>query len=501
MRLLLCCVAAIFSVATSAFAQDGRWLRAESPGFVVYSTSSETRVRALTEELEAYDALLRRLTEAPAERSPTQLEIYLFNGPGQYQEAWPGESSMVRGRYAALPDIIAAYAIYRDTGGLDAQEILFHEYAHHFMYQHFANVYPAWYVEGFAEFVAATEFEDGRIVLGRSSEARAPWLFSGSWLPMEDLIAGMPRDGDGRARFYAQSWLFVHYIFSTPGAAAKFQTYMRELRLGGEPAIAFQTGFGVSPAEMQSTLRAYLRGNPNALAMTRPAATVSQGITITRLPRSADELLALTTRVRRGWLDDEDAAHLLGRVRRIAGTPTDSFATLALAEAEALYGDTATARALLEPYIAANPNDAQAQYLMGRSYAREASDAGERDDMDARDAARALARRHYSRAFRIDANHVPTLYRYAQTFAGEDLDASGENALNALLLARQLAPQVYEITFNAADWLLAANRPAEAIPMLRVVAFNPHGGQAADRAKEKLTEAENAVAALATAEQ
>lgn len=494
MRLLLGCLFALAFSATGAFAQDGRWLRAESPGFIVYSTNSEARVRGVAEDLESFDALLRRMTETTAERSPTKLEIYLFNGPGQYQEAFPGDSSMVRGRYAARPDIIAAYAIFRDREGLDAQEILFHEYAHHFMYQHFANLYPAWYVEGFAEFVATTEFEEGRIVIGQASEARAGWLLAGSWLPMERLIEGMPRDSEDIARFYAQSWLFVHYIFNTEGMLGKFRAYLRALRLGATPAEAFQTGFGVSPSEMQSTLRTYMRGNPHALALTRPVAVERQGVAITRLPASANDLLPLTTRIRRGWIEDEEAAALLARMRRIAGTPLDPFAILALAEAEVNYGDIAAARALLEPYIAAHADDAQAQYLMGRSYWREAEEAEERDDLEARNTARANARRHYSRAFRANGNHVPTLFRYAQTFVGETLDESGANALNALLLARQLAPQVSDITFMAADWLLAANRPAEAIPMLRVIAYNPHAGEAAEHAKQRLTEAEAAIA-------
>lgn len=494
MRLLLCCFFALSLSVTDAFAQEGRWLRAESPGFIVYSTSSEARVRGIAEDLEAFDALLRRMTETTAERSPTKLEIYLFSGPGQYQEAFPGDSSMVRGRYAARPDIIAAYAIFRDRVGLEAQEILFHEYAHHFMYQHFANLYPSWYVEGFAEFVATTEFDDGRIVIGRASAARSGWLASGSWLPMERLIEGMPRDSEEIARFYAQSWLFVHYIFNTEGMLGKFRAYLRALRLGAAPADAFRTGFEVSPSEMQSMLRTYLRGNPHALALTRPAAVERQGTAIARLPASADELLPLTTRIRRGRIEDGDATALLTRMRRIVGTPADPFAIVALAEAEVNYGETATARELLEPHIATNADDAQAHYLMGRSYWRDAEEAEERGDLETRNTARAEARRHYSRAFRADGNHVPTLFRYAQTFAGETWDESGDNALNALLLARQLAPQVFDITFMAADWLVTVNRPAEAIPMLRVVAYNPHGGEAAERAKQRLTEAEAAVA-------
>lgn len=157
------------------------------------------------------------------------------------------------------------------------------------------------------------------------------------------------------------------------------------------------------------------------------------------------------------------------------------------------YGDIAAARTLLEPYSAENPNDVQALYLLGRTYSREAEEASDREDDAARDAARSQARRYYTRAFRVDGNHAPTLYRYAQTFGDTTIDASSEGALNALLLAHQLAPQVSEITFMSADWLLAANRPAEAIPMLRVIAFDPHGGEAANRAKDMLVRAEAAL--------
>ncbi len=494
MRLLLALVVAFSALTSEAFAQAGRWFRAESPGFVVYSTASESRVRRLVGDLEAFDALLRRLTQSTEERSPTRLEIYLFTGQGQFDEAWPGITRLARGVYSARTDIIAAYAIYRDSYGLEAQEVLFHEYAHHFMYQHFSNVYPAWYVEGFAEFVATAEFENNRIVLGRASRARAGWLFD-SWLPMERLIEGRPTNPEDIARFYAQSWLFTHYLTTTEGGMDKFRAYARALRTGSTPEVAFREGFGMRPAEMQSVLRQYLRSNPHALALTNPVAVESQGMTLAPMPTSADDLLPLMTRVRRGSLEGEGATEALQRVRSRVGAQRDAYATLALAETEATIGDVAAARTLLEGYTAASPNDVQGHYLLGFTYLREAREAHARGDAAARDALYAQARRHFSRAYRIDGNHVPTLYRYVETYSCAQLDdATRENALNALLLARQLAPQIPEITFYAADWLLAVGRPAEAIPMLRLIAYDPHGGSSADRAREKLVHAETLAA-------
>ncbi len=485
--------------APAASQQHGLWRRAESPGFIVYADATEPRVRALVQDLETFDALLRRMTEAPAERSATRLEVYVFRGVGPFSEAFPGMNSTVRGVYSADIDIIASYAIFRDTYGLDAQEILFHEYAHHFMYQYFANAYPAWYIEGFAEFVQTAAFEENRIVLGRSSESRASWLFAGSWLPMRRLLTRDLDDGEDVARFYAQSWLFTHYLFTTPGKMAQFRAYVRAVRLGGDPVESFAPAFGVTPDEMQSELRRYLRNNPPALALTQPAVVTHAAVMVTPMPRSADELLPISTRVRRG-VEGESGAEALERIRELVGlNPEDRFALITLARAEAMLGDIGRARLLLEPHIEANINDVEALYLLGFTYVRQARDAKDEGRTTERNELYAQARRYFVRAHRIDENHVPTLYRYAETFSGvAQSRAASENRLNIMLLARQLAPQVQEINLNAANLLMAHGRAAEAVPILRMVAYDPHAGSGAETARTLLGEAEAAASATAS---
>lgn len=366
--------AGLFLSSAPASAQVIPWLRAESRAFIVYADASEARVRDLVADLESFDALLRRITHAPSERSPNRLEVYAFRGAGAFQEAFPGGGTTVRGFYSANVDIIASYAIFRDTFGLDAQEILFHEYAHHFLYQYFAHAYPAWYVEGFAEFFQTATFEDNRIVLGRGSTARAEWLFAGSWLPMDRLLTRDLDSSDDVAKFYAQSWLFTHYLFVTPGRLDQLRDYIRALRLGGDVIRSFTEAFHATPEEMQAELRRYFYGNPNALALSRPVADTHEIVTITTMPRSAGELIALSTRLRRG-ASGEEGAELLERVRDISRSyPDDRFAQITLARAEATLGDVSQARALLGSYIAAYPDDVEALYLAGMTHVREARD-------------------------------------------------------------------------------------------------------------------------------
>ena len=489
---VLCSWAALTAQAQA----QSRWLSVETPGFVVYAAGSERRATDQALQLEQFDGLLRRMTNAPAERSPSKLEVYIFSSD-QFEEAFPHFGDNVAGVYYAQTERIAAYSIFSVNSGLGSQDILFHEYAHHFMYQYFNNAYPAWYIEGFAEVVSTAVLSPERIVIGRANPARTRDLLSTTWLPMDRVLTTSTsqfRDGREAAMFYAQSWLFAHYLLLTPGANAQFATYVRELRSGRPALEAFQRGFGVTPSEMQATLRAYLRGNPNAIALTQPTLVAAPQMTVTQLPASAQRLMTLAARLENGsTVPDEDKAPLLARIRQLAGAaPYDDFALFTLARAEIRLGSTQTARTLLEPYLAANPNNRDTLYLMGLAYLREAH----ASEGESRTALLAEARRHLVRGYRIDANHVPTLARYAETYAGVSMsEATFENYLNILLLARQLAPQVDEISLNAANMLIAADRPREAIPILRALAYDPHAGGAAETALRLLTAAEAALTA------
>ena len=69
-----------------------------------------------------------------------------------------------------------------------------------------------------------------------------------------------------------------------------------------------------------------------------------------------------------------------------------------------------------------------------------------------------------------------------------------DNYLNILLLSNRLAPQIDQISINAASVLMSRNRHAEAIPLLRAVAFDPHGGGNIGVARQMLDRAEAALA-------
>ena len=462
---------------------EGRWLRGETPRFIVYGEDGQDKLLSAVRDLEALDGLLRRMSATTAPPSPVRLEVYLFDAPNRLRLVWPGISPDIAGFYVAKPDLIAAFNDYSEAAtddDIDGRQVLYHEYAHHFMLHYFANAYPTWYVEGFAEYIATARFRPGRIEVGRVPQIRANWLGTGNLLPIEQILRGLDEgaSSEDTARFYAQSWLAVHYLINTPARMTGFRAYVVALRGGGDPVTSFQPAFGITVREFDAELRRYKAGRLNAYALTKPADTAADAITVTRLPVSADTLLLLDARARMGR--DGDAAVLSAVRTAVAAYPDDGFAQRTLARAEIGAGAPQDALPVLDAVLARTPEDAAALYLKGLALLEMSSQQGA-DAIALRRQARPLL----GRANRLAPDNPHTLFRYAYA-ADADPHAGDEGALNVLLLAQQLAPQVGYYRLNAAHALMWRDRYDEAAFMLRPLVFDPHDAGMAKLAKRMM---------------
>jgi tetratricopeptide (TPR) repeat protein len=185
-------------------------------------------------------------------------------------------------------------------------------------------------------------------------------------------------------------------------------------------------------------------------------------------------------------ISDEKGHAYLPRIRALAARHEgDPFAQRVLAHAELQFGDAATADRLLDGLLASSPNDAELLYLKGMRHLL----AAERDE--AWQAEAAEARRWFGRAHQADANHYQTLFRYAQSLR-RDPGFISENNIDVMLLAHQLAPQVAEITLNAASMLIAHRDNGIAINLLRPLASDPHNAELAQAARQMIEVANGA---------
>jgi len=442
------------------------WRRAESPNFIVYSQAGEARLRQQAELLEDYDRLLRMLTGAAgAPPAANKLQVYIVRTNRQLDVVRPVSSS-VGGFYTARPTAIAA--MVDETGGERDNQTLFHEYAHHFMQQYFPATYPAWYIEGFAEYMMTARLLPDRIEFGRSSRDRAYFLNVGP-IPA-DFVAGPPGERTTTlavAFYYARSWLGVHYFFQDGERRRKLVRYLEAVARGEDSVTAFEREAGMTIADFSRELGNYIRGRRITFQRMPRRAAAPASIAVTALPRAADDLLLLDLAARLDLVETRRAA-ILGQIRDAATAhPGDAYARRALAQAEAFFGDGARADRLLAELLAEAPQDAELLYLRGMRYLV-AARAGDEPAANHR-----LAQSWFTRAHRANPDHFPTLYHYAESLRAGPNYVS-DNTMNILLLANQLAPQVSEVRIIIAHLMMSRGAFDEAMPVLRPLASDAH---------------------------
>jgi len=473
-------VAAIACLAVLApgVAQAG-WYRAETDRFVVFGEGREQRVRDYAAKLMTFDRVLRVFHPSTMDKIPaTKLTVYLLNDRSDMRRVMPQAPLTLGGFYTALPEKVFAVALDETaTGGSD--DVMFHEYAHHFMREYFPAAYPAWFVEGFAEYFATAEIKSGSVAVGGFSPQRVYGILGQTWLPMEEVLSRTTAETrkERLNAYYSQSWLLTHYMRSSPEREVQLDNATRAIGRGEPPVKAFEEATGMSMAELTKALRGYRK--LSRLGVKNPFPTPPP-MTVTQMPRSADDLLLDEARLIMAQKGRVDGEFLAAVRRKAAKYPGDALAELVLARAEFVMGDVTAGRAIMTRRLEAHPEDKEALILAGTGEVF----AGIREPAARTERFRA-ARPLFAKAYAIDKQDFRPLYFYAMSRSIESVYPT-DNDLKALLEARALAPAVQEISLRAGLALLKKGDPKRAAIVLGPVINNPHGGRAAAQAKALL---------------
>lgn len=457
MRFILAAVLLSF---TSAMPATAAWRVAESAHFRVYAEMSPDALRRKVELLEDYRNLLGRFTTAQVEEGTPKLDIYIID---DIASAVPfGKiGSSVAGFYNANDSGIVAFSTKGDFG----QKALLHEYAHHHMFAATGQSYPAWYVEGFAEYFMTAAFYPTRVEFGLFDAGRV-YALQERWLSWDKVLGrdyhGM--NGDDVQMFYPQSWLLTHYLFRKPEMKGKLSAMLRAISAGSEPLAAFKANVMEDPSKLTTVLQGYMGGRSFTFSrLTRPAPEPVT-VTLSDMPASAQTMLMYYA-----WLDSRGAAAddrkaALAKVQAAAARwPGDALATRTLAMAELYWGDKAKAQTLIDSLLTAAPNDPGLLRLKAETLL--AIDAS---------ANRSEARRLLVRAVKLAPDDWRAMHVYLHTndiVHGE----LNDNLFNVTQAMWSLAPQVSGIVIDMATALARKNRLADAAKVLQPVAFAPHG--------------------------
>lgn len=477
-RRLFLALALIALTPASAFAE---WRRAESPNFIVYSDGSERNLRDYTARLERFDALMRVRFGRGTDESIRKLPVYMVENGGALRTALPKLPEGFTGYYSTSENDIFAILVRGES-----DDILLHEYTHHFMARTGNGRYPGWLSEGFAEYFAtATVPERGKASFGLPNPGRQYALAQNRWLSMDQVLRARGSmditDTAGRGMYYAQSWALTHWALSDPARVQNLVAYLSAINTGRDPVEAWQAIFGTSPDQLAAQLRAYLRTGLRYAQIDLPA--VAPTITVSVLSPAADAVLLPMINARVPDPADVDGPALLQLLRTSSARfPDDPLALVALGRAEKQWGDEAAAETALGAALERQPDNVEALLLMADILVDRAGMAD--------NAAEDLRQRRLAQGFlqrALDAD--PTDYRVYAALARirrNSSDYPSENDLRTWILAVQRAPQVMSIRGDAAIAMMERGRYEDAVILLTPIVNDPHSGPGAQRARAML---------------
>jgi tetratricopeptide (TPR) repeat protein len=255
-------------------ADSPKWLRVTTANFVVYSDASEKRARAIAERLEGFHAMLVSLLPgmASAPRGD-RLTVVAFRDGNAFKPFKPvqgGKPSRASGLFLGSSD--------RDLIALDASadegsyRVVFHEYIHKIVNRTKLvgetddAPAPLWFDEGFADFYSTATTKGLTAQIGGLIGGHMVGLQEHGFMPLDKLFAvthDSPdyNDPDKQNTFYAQSWIFVHYMMLGKSASRQkaFVGFVERLGRGEAPPDAFRAAFGTEMRTIESELKSYIR--------------------------------------------------------------------------------------------------------------------------------------------------------------------------------------------------------------------------------------------------
>jgi tetratricopeptide (TPR) repeat protein len=494
-------IAVLMSTVVLATPAHAEWWEAKTDHFIVYSETSAANAKEFAEKMERLDMSLRSLQNikfSPATSDSRKLTVFRYGDTGDINWIYTlgrgnaGIAGFYMPNLSGSISFTPAKSDTKSTGDLlgargkssktelDPEKVLFHEYTHHFMYQHFTAAYPSWYSEGFAETAATIVLKpDGSFHLGDPPQYRAEALFFGMMnVSAERLLARTNKPtGEDQYGWYTIGWLLNHYLTFEPSRKGQLQQYLRMINDGTPPPEAARKAFGdldLLNRQITKYKSGKLPGVDVKIANFSPPT-----VAMRKLGPDEEAIMKVKMRSKRG-VDKKLALRLADDARAIAQKYPNSYAVqLALAEAEFDVGsfqeaNLPRAEAAADRALAIRPDSAEAMIFKGRSILERGT---------TNKALLPNARTWFAKAYKADPEHpAPLFYNYLTYF--EAGGAIPESALIGLEKAYDMARHDHELKFVLARQLLGEKKGDLARSILMPYAISPHESKGSKKMRE-----------------
>jgi len=484
----------LFLVAASANAE---WLEVSSDHFVIYSDQSEKVTKRFAERLERFHGGMaflfgkQQVKPGPSNR----VTVFVVSSESKVRKVTGTKNRFTAGIYRARAGSSIA-VIPRLRGAtsseLSGETILYHEYAHHFMFAGLtARAYPRWFTEGFAEFFAGAQFrDDGSVVLGAPANFRYYELVYAKEVPIRTFLSFDGGYSDQKMTydsFYGQSWVLFHYLQMAPERADQLAQYQRLLAEGKSALEAAEGAFG-DLSQLEKDMDSYMRRRKLSAVAVPPKVLNIGAITVRQLSPGETEMMPTMIESKFG-VSKEEALELLPEARKVAARhPKDAAVLSALAEAEFDAGNDAAAITAADAALAIDPKNINAHLQRGYALSNQV-EAGVLPKESWKD-----VRNQFIKANGVENDHPIPLVQFYLTFLKQGLTPS-KNAIDGLEWAMQLAPFDGTLRWLVVQQMLIDKRYSEAVQTLGPLAYSPHPGENTAAARKLLKEVEAKVTA------
>lgn len=475
--------AAIAALTISLPAQAQSWWEAETDHFRVVSQGQRDEAVELAVDLERFDEAMRYLQNIPADQgdipASTKLTVFRFGTDENIASMQGSRGSGVAGFFIPRAGRSVAFVPRRAARtrgsigvrreeGLPIQVVLFHEYAHYFMFQHRPAAYPMWYSEGFAEVYGTMQLTDEGFIFGAPATHRAAILYMLDDYSVRRLLDPPARedmDGEDGAQIYAMGWMLSHFLTFTPERQGQLSTYLALLNSGQSSIEAAEQAFGDLDV-LNDEVDDYRKSRARAITVSFPDYAMPQA---TARQLGEDEVAMMDMHIKSSHGVDEDSAQaLVGTARRLAERyPTSLPVQLAVAEAQFDAGNYEEAETAANQARALDEGNARALIYLGYI-------AMERAKEDP--AQFAVARSHFAAANRLEPLNPEALYNYYLSYSLSP-EPAPENALVALETSFSYARFDNSIRMSLAHLLMSENRDDDAVAVLGPLANDPHANK------------------------
>ena len=244
------------------------WKRFSAVGLEVIGNAREGDLRTAARNIAGFRTTLQILMPGLRLSAPEPTTLVVFRDHPSFTEFAPRDRRGKRqlnigGYFSDAPDrkylVLPVFGDRRVT-----YETVFHEYTHYVVSRNFRDV-PLWLSEGLAEFYSTFELDDeGRATVGKVPSSRVWTLSTERLRPLRALLgaeSGSRQFGSTDAGlFYAQSWLFVHFMTLSDGGKRQGQIvrYLELLTETKSVEAAAREAFGTTLEALDRELPRYI---------------------------------------------------------------------------------------------------------------------------------------------------------------------------------------------------------------------------------------------------